>query len=315
MGTFIDAAATAWSHDGWFALGARRLSDQAARVCLERAGRHADELDLLVNAGLYKDHNAAEPALAAIIQEDLGANPGHPPRRDHHGTFSFDVLNGGCGVLTAAHLIDSFVRSGTAQLGMIVAGDADPKRRTSRHFPFAPTAGALLLAPRPEAGGFEAFEFRTYPEHAELFEVRLQWEPAEGGILPRRGRNVLEAYADPRFAVRCVEHAVEVATGVLDRAGLAAADVDLLIASQYPASFGPAVARVLGIPAERVPAVPETLVRAHTAGPIAALEAAMATGRFARARTSLFVTAGAGITIAVALYRAPVRPDPVRRGG
>ncbi len=36
---------------------------------------------------------------------------------------------------------------------------------------------------------------------------------------------------------------------------------------------------------------------------IAALEAAITDGRFARARHTLFITAGAGLTIGLALYR------------
>ncbi len=34
----------------------------------------------------------AEPALAAIIQQDIGANP-EDPHADTHGTFSFDISN------------------------------------------------------------------------------------------------------------------------------------------------------------------------------------------------------------------------------
>jgi 3-oxoacyl-[acyl-carrier-protein] synthase III len=52
-----------------------------------------------------------------------------------------------------------------------------------------------------------------------------------------------------------------------------------------------------------VPSVPRDLARAHTAGVIAALEAAFASGAFARAGRVLFVTAGAGLTIGAALYQ------------
>jgi 3-oxoacyl-[acyl-carrier-protein] synthase-3 len=306
MGTCIEAAATAAGRR--LGRGALHLSDVAARACLRRGHRDAGDLDILVNAGLYKDANVAEPALTSIIQEDIGANPGSPPRRDRHGTFSFDVLDGGCGVVTAARVIDGFVGSGAARLGMVVAADADPSPRTTRGFPFAAAGGALLLAHEAGPSGFTRFESRTFADDADLFEAHVRWDADAGWT--HRGRNVLEIYEAPAFAERCAAHAVTTARAFLDDAGLAAADVDLLIASQYPPRFGGDVAAGLGIDAGRVPHVERALARAHTAGPIAALEAAIADGRFARARHVLFVTAGAGITIGVALYRGDAAEAP-----
>ena len=72
---------------------ALHLAVASARTCLQRAGRDPDDVDLLINAGIYRDRNLAEPALAALIQEDVGANP-EDPHREGHGTFSFDVANG-----------------------------------------------------------------------------------------------------------------------------------------------------------------------------------------------------------------------------
>jgi 3-oxoacyl-[acyl-carrier-protein] synthase-3 len=302
MGTRIESAATARRRGRLLGRGALHLSDAAATSCLERGHHAASELDLLINAGLYKDRNAAEPALASIIQDDIGANCGNPPRLGHHGTFSFDIANGGCGVVTAAKLVDGFVSDGPARLGLIVAADADPSPRTSRGFPFSPAGGAMLIAHADGDTGFQRFELRTFPEHASLFEVDLRWDPSAG--LTRRGRNVVEVYEAPGFAACCVERASEVAHELLAGAGLSAGDVDLVIASQYPRGFGKQVARRLGIAVDRVPLVAPELAAAHTAGPIAALEAAIESNRFARARHTLFVTAGAGITIGAVLYRA-----------
>ena len=93
MGTIIEASATAAAHRGTFSPGALELADAAARTCLERADRTAEELDLLINAGVYHDKRISEPAFASLIQEDIGANPDRPSAAGH-GTFSFDVANG-----------------------------------------------------------------------------------------------------------------------------------------------------------------------------------------------------------------------------
>ena len=58
---------------------------------------------MLINAGIYREDNMGEPALAALIQEDIGANRGQPPIGGH-GTFSFDLINGTCGVINAIQL-------------------------------------------------------------------------------------------------------------------------------------------------------------------------------------------------------------------
>lgn len=298
MGTRIESAVT--SRRGLVPRGALHLSDVAARACLEAAHRTSGELDLLINTGLYKNGSVAEPALASIIQEDIGANPGGK-LADHHGTFSFDLVDGGCGVVQAAQLADSFVGEGRARLAMIVAADADPSPTTSRNFPFKPAGGALLLAHTDDGTGFHQFRTRTFPQHAALFESRLRWDPAAG--LAGKGRNVIEVLEAPGFASACIEDAVDVARELLADAALAPAQIDLLIASQYPRMFPELLARSLGLAPACVPEVDDHLRDTHTAGPIAALEAAIASGRFARAHHVLFVTAGAGVTIAAALYR------------
>jgi len=295
MAAYIEAAATARRPGRVFGRGARHLSDAAAATCLRRSDRHADELDLLVHTGIYKDANTAEPALAAIVHEDIGANATSPPRRGHHGTFSFDVANGGCGVVTALELVDAFVGPGSAQLAMVVAGDADPSPYTTHGYPFAPAGGALLVAHRAGGPGFVRFAQRTFAGDAELFTSELRWEPQAGFM--RRGRNVIDICVAPEFAARCVEHAAEVARELID-----GVTIDLVIASQYPRGFDRAVADALGLPPDRVPEVAPGLAGSHTAGPIAALEAAIDSGRFAHARHVLLVTAGAGITIGAALY-------------
>src|SRR5579864_7241559 len=102
MGTRIEAV-TAVTSRGLRKPSARRLADAAARACLARAGKQPGDVDMLINAGVYREDNMGEPALAALIQEDIGANPGQPPVGGR-GTFSFDLMNGTCGVISAIQL-------------------------------------------------------------------------------------------------------------------------------------------------------------------------------------------------------------------
>ena len=45
---------------------ALRLAVNASRDCIRNAGREPDDIDLLINAGIYRDRNLGEPALAAM---------------------------------------------------------------------------------------------------------------------------------------------------------------------------------------------------------------------------------------------------------
>lgn len=294
----IDAVASVnglFAH-GLFAHGSRRLVDLAAKQCLERADCRPEELDLLVNVGIYKERGLAEPAFAALVQDDIRANPGkalHEPAHGH-GTFSFDLLNGGCGVMSALQVLDGFLSNDVTRSALIVAGDVLPE--DERGFPYASTGGAVLL----RSGGsdrFVRFLFRTFPQDAALFDARVEWDAA-------KERNVVVVDEEPAFAPRCREHGATVARELLELEGLSAErDIDLLIASQYPRRFPSDLASALELHPEAVPVVGPEHMASHTSGALAALEAAIESGRFAAARRVLFVAVGAGITACAALYQ------------
>ena len=299
MGTIIEASAAATAHHRPFAPGALKLADAAARSCLERADRTADELDLLVNAGVYHDKIVNEPAFASLIQEDIGANPDHPPGAGH-GTFSFDISNGACGFLTGIHLVDGMLASGTVKLGMVVASDTDPQPGHSEGFSFPSVGGAVLLSADDSRAGFTAFQFATFPEYAELFQSYVEWQEDARRGLARHGRHVLTVEIAESYAERALDCAESTARELAGAQGLDFGEVDLLVATASVPGFADGLARRLGVLAERVASPADGLAGAHTAAPAVALES----GQLAASRTTLFVSAGAGITIAVALYRA-----------
>ena len=187
MGTIIEATATATADRP---PGALKLADAAARSCLERANRSADEVDLLINAGVYEDKSISEPAIASLIQEDIGANP-EQQNGVGQGTFSFDVRNGACGLLTGIHLVDGMLASGTVELGMVVASDMDPDPGVSEGFAFPAVGGAVLLRTDDSRPGFTSFRFDTFPEFADLFQSHMDWQEDARGRETDDGRNVL----------------------------------------------------------------------------------------------------------------------------
>lgn len=302
MGAIIESVAAVVSHRPMVPKGALALADEAVRDCLSAARIRPTEVDLLINAGVYREKNLVEPALASMIQEDIGANPGHPPSQRSQGTFSFDLGCGGCGPLVAVELIDGFMRSNTIAVGVVVASDSNPEH--TEGFPFPNAGAAVLLRAGPEHAGFAAFASETFPEFADAFEARVTWHAhAHRGLHLSPGHNDLALAEHDDFSRHAIECATTATERFLKAHELRGADVDLLIASSHPPAFVDGLADRLGIGENRIARAPATFHDAHTAGPLAALDAAARSERLAGAKNVLFVTVGAGITVATALYR------------
>jgi 3-oxoacyl-[acyl-carrier-protein] synthase-3 len=284
----------------WRRRGARALAlaDAAARRALQRAGRAAGDIDLLLNAGLYHDRNLGEPALAALIQEDIGANP-EDPHVGGHGTFSFDVANGACGMLTGIQVADGFLRSGSIRHALVVASDADPGHRLAPGFPFAPAGAAIVCGWRPGAEGIQEIRFANRP--GSEAEAERGGDGLRATVKLERGRNRLTIDQDPAFAAAAGAWAADVAAKLLAGHGMAANDVDLVVANPLVPDFLHALAAGLGVAPQRL-AVPPGRSRVHTAGLAFALDA-VAPGSALHGQTALLVSAGAGPIAGAALVQ------------
>jgi 3-oxoacyl-[acyl-carrier-protein] synthase III len=80
-------------------------------------------------------------------------------------------------------------------------------------------------------------------------------------------------------------------------------EVDLWVPAPAFPDFLDPLKEKLGIPGDRIAYMPEDLEGAYTTGPVAALQAAIKSGRLGEARNTVMLAAGAGITVALALYR------------
>lgn len=293
MGTVIDRVDIAharWrdKHSAW------HLAVRAAKTCLQLAGRDPDELDLVVNAGIYRDRNIGEPALAALIQDDIGANP-EDPHAGAHGTFSFDIANGACGVLTALQIIDGFLRTHTIDRALVVASDADPGHGLSERFPFSPAGAALLCAWTDDDHGLGSVSWvnaNDVPNDTEVFSATVGFADM---------RNVLRFGQSPAIDEHFAGAAAEAARMCLDTESLRVSDIDLIVAAPAWPGYRVTLSSRLGVPIEQITVADDQHM--HTAALPAAFE--RGTERLPTGARALLVVAGAGVTAGAALYRQP----------
>jgi 3-oxoacyl-[acyl-carrier-protein] synthase III len=275
--------------------GALDLADAAIVACLQRASLSASDVDLLINCGLYREDNLSEPALAALIQEDVGANPGHPPIGGH-GTFSFDIAAGTCGPITAMQIVDGLVRSGVVRHAVIVASDVHPKRHEPEGAPpFRPVGAAALLSATAD-GGFAGFATQLFPEHAGDLQAGIRWR-SKRRHLPFRpaGEQVLVLERSEQLTVHAVSAAAEVARRILDEHGLRLEEVAAVVTPDAR-GIGAKLAAEVGRPAV------VTDEGAHTAGVLVALARAKDDGVLDRPGPVLVVTTSAGLHVSCAVH-------------
>jgi 3-oxoacyl-[acyl-carrier-protein] synthase-3 len=288
MGTVIEGIEV--THGRWRNRhSALRLAVTAAKTCLHGAGRDSATVDLLVNAGIYRDRNLAEPALAALIQQDVDANP-EDPHGAGHGTFSFDVANGACGVLTALQIVDGFLRSHTIDCALVVASDADPGRGLSERFPFSPAGAALLCDWSDDEEGLGRVHWVNVPDDGESLHATVGLEDA---------RNILRFGTSDGMDDRFASAGAEAARRCLREASLELPDLDAIVAAPARGAYRLALAALLGVPPDRIVVAEDD--RMHTAALVAALDGA--SDRVAPGGRVLLIAAGAGVTAGAALYR------------
>jgi 3-oxoacyl-[acyl-carrier-protein] synthase-3 len=295
MSTVIDRVDLA--HAGWRDRhSALHLAVSAATDCLQRAGCDPDELDLVVNAGIYRDRNLGEPALAALIQDDIGANP-EDPHAGAHGTFSFDIANGTCGILTALQIVDGFLRTHSIHRALVVASDANPGHGMSEHFPFSAAGAALLCRWTEDDYGLSRVSWVTADDavdDTETFSATVGFADA---------RNVLRVTQSATMDERFAAAAAAAVRACLDAQSTRAEDIDLIVAAPARAGYRAALSNLLGVPVEKVSVAADH--RMHTAALAAAFE--QEAGKLQTGARVLFVAAGAGVTAGAALYRQPPR--------
>ncbi|MEE1783114.1 hypothetical protein PUR71_09315 [Streptomyces sp. SP17BM10] len=313
MATVITAAAPAPADGSGSSIG---HAAAAGRACLERAGLAPADVDVLINVGVYRDSNIVEPSVAALIQKRLGINLDYLHSPERRAAFSFDLMNGACGLLNAVQAADALLATGGARRVMVVCADTHPSTDAARAgtpaFPYASTGAALLLEHTGDGRGFGRVHHRSLPGGHGVNGYLPLPDVGAGGrtsiVVDRDGDaldRMLDLAADSVRTVLRTEDATADATDDGPDAGRArlALDRTLLVTSQPSPGFAARLAKRLGLAADAAVTVEGVHGDPHTSALVHGYLQALDTGRLAGHDRVLFLAVGAGLTSAASLYR------------
>ena len=269
------------------------LGTQAARAALDAAGIEAAAIDLIVLATATPDQTF--PASATKVQAALGIND----------CVAFDVAAVCSGFLYALSVADSMIRAGSFRRALVIGSETfsrilDWEDRGTCVL-FGDGAGAVVLG-LDESGdgavsdrGILAVSLHADGRHNELLYV--DGGPSTTGTVGKLRMKGQEVFR------HAVTNLASVLTEVVERAGLALADVDWVIPHQANRRILDATARKLGLPPERVVITVDEHANTSAASVPLAFDRAVRDGRIARGDIIVFEAMGGGFTWGAAVAR------------
>lgn len=271
------------------------MGAEAVRRLMTLRGLAADEVDALIVATATPD--MMFPATACLIQDQLGL------RR----AWGFDLSAACSGFLYAMTVGGQLVAAGAHQRVIVVGADLmssiiDPLDRTTAVL-FGDGAGAALLEPAEAGYGLLDFYHRVdgsgrndllMPAGGSLLPASVATVEARQHFLRQNGRVVF------KFAVSQMVESVNV---LLQRHGLTADDLALLVPHQANQRILDAVGERLGLAHERVASVLARYGNTTGATLPLALDAAVQEGKIKRGDLVMFTAVGAGFTTGATLVR------------
>ena len=282
--------------------GSVAMADTAARSALEMAATELGELDVIIGCTLSPDIDF--PSNAQLLQERLGV-PGIP---------AFDVRNQCSGFLYALAVAEQFVRTGARRV--LVVGsevhssglDFQGKRGRAVTVLFGDAAGAAVLGPSDEQDrGLLAYRLHAEGEHAD----KLWASGPSHRHRPRLDLSCLPPESNDPYPImngrsvfqHAVERMSESIRDVTAEAGLALADIDMLLPHQANLRINQMVADTLELDEDRVANNIERYGNTTAATIPLLLTETAAAGRIKRGDAVCVTAFGAGFTWGAALYR------------
>jgi 3-oxoacyl-[acyl-carrier-protein] synthase-3 len=264
------------------------LAYHAAQEALRNAGLSAEDLELIIVATITPD--MAFPSTACILQDRLGARK----------AAAFDLSAACSGFIYGLANATGLIAGGMYKNALVVGAECLSKITdyTDRNtcILFGDGAGAVVLGPVPEGRGFRSFELGADGSGGELLRLAGggSRNPVSQKVLDDKLNYIYMAGKEVfKFAVKIMGSAAEEA---LRKAGIAKADVDLLIPHQANIRIIQSALERLELPEEKCVINLDRYGNVSAASIPIALAEAVRENRVKEGDTLLFVGFGGGLT-------------------
>ncbi|MBT8037869.1 MAG: ketoacyl-ACP synthase III [Verrucomicrobiae bacterium] len=265
------------------------LATKAAERALDQANIKAEDVELIIVATITPD--TPTPATACYVQTKLGA----------YSAVAFDISAACSGFLYAMKLAKRLISDGAYKNALIIGAEklSSVTNWEDRNtcVLFGDGAGAAVLRRSEEnEGRILATEMGTDGRHTQLLEIKgggsacpITMANADDHLhtLTMQGREVF------KLAVNAMRTAAETA---IERAGLTADDIKLVVPHQANLRIIDAIASRLTVPNEKVFVNLHKYGNTSAAAVAIALDEAHREGRFERGDNIVLVVFGAGLT-------------------
>jgi 3-oxoacyl-[acyl-carrier-protein] synthase-3 len=269
---------------------------EAGRQCIATAGIDINDIDLLINVGIYRDENMLEPAMAAFAQKGLGIKPDYTKAQPYNAAFSLDMMNSACGVINAIQAADAIFRSRKLKYALIVSSDAHPSNEDKESFPYATIGAAMLLEYNDDKKGFQNFSFK----HSETTEHSVRGYLDFNNLTePTKERLTVDMPAT--YKEKLLEFAGESVEEYLKSYDVNRQTIKL-VTSQTEDGFGPKIAESVDIKYDSIMDLYKEYGDAHSSALTMAYHLGSEKGLYNSNDNILFVAAGAGLTSACVSY-------------
>ncbi len=276
-------------------VGLSELATMAAEKALADAGVAPEEIDLIIVGTVTGDLKF--PATACLVQDRLGA------RR----AVAFDLSAACSGFLYSLQVAEGLMMSAGYRRALVIGGDVLTSmvnwEDRDTCVLFGDGAGAVVLGPSDGERGLLQSYLRSDGSHAGLL-----YNPGCGSLNPPTPENVRDRLhtivMNGREVFRhAVTSMVEALNRVLEEAGVAAGEIDLLIPHQANLRIIEAVSKRFEIPQERVYINVDRFGNTSAASIPIAFDEARQNGLIRPGSLVAMVTFGGGFTWAAGLLR------------
>lgn len=270
------------------------LAAKAARRALSSAGVPPEEIDRLIVATVSPDHQS--PSAACFTHRALGLAP----------CPALDVTASCSGFLYALDLAARAVATGDRAV-LAIAADIRSRfcdsrdRATSALFGDGAGAALVTFGAAPDTG-LVAIGLSADGAGAESVYVPAggSREPASAETIAQR-RHFIRMAEGPKVYLAAVEGMLTTAEELLSAMSLGFGDIDLVVPHQPNRRILDRLARLAGLPLEKLWINVERTGNVSGASCAIALDEALASGRVGEGARVLLVAAGAGYTAGAAL--------------